>query len=205
MASCTLQECVCLSVKLGPRPGPGGGHGHVLGCPGTGSQRGGVSSAPPPDSSPLIGRGCYDVVGIADRNPSARRRAGGIVRHPGLCYVFAYSPGCGRVLAAAARSGVPAAAAAAAAMVSPVTVVSARASEPVSGAHRPGDWAAAGQAAGGRGRGRDLAAVGVPGREVGAVKAPPPPLPGPAAPLLHAAPARPPPEGGKQWACDSEA
>ena len=177
MASCTLQECVCLSVKLGPRPGPGGGHGHVLGCPGTGSQRGGVSSAPPPDSRPLIGRGCYDVVGIADRNPSARRRAGGIVRHPGLCYVFAYSPGHGRVLAAAARSGVPAAAAAAAAMVSPVTVVSARASEPVSGAHRPGDWAAAGQAAGGRGRGRDLAAVGVPGREVGAVKAPPPTAP----------------------------
>ncbi|XP_025784505.1 lysoplasmalogenase-like protein TMEM86A [Puma concolor] len=37
-----------------------------------GSQRGGVSSAPPPDSRPLIGRGCYDVVGIADRNPSAR-------------------------------------------------------------------------------------------------------------------------------------
>lgn len=24
VAACTLQECVCFSVKLGPRPGPGG-------------------------------------------------------------------------------------------------------------------------------------------------------------------------------------
>lgn len=163
----------------------------------------GGALAPPPYSSPLIGRGRYDVVGTADRNLSAGR-AGGIVRRPRLCYVFAYLPGRWRALAAAARSGVPAAAAAAAAaMVSPVTVVSERASEPVSGAagaHRPGDWAAAGQAAGGRGK----AGISRCPREGGGrCHGTPRPL-RPAALLLHAAPARP-LEGGKQWARDSEA
>lgn len=80
----------------------------------------------PTHSSHLIGPACGDVVGIADRTPSARR-AGGTVRHPGLCYLVVSPPGHGHVPAAAARSGVPAAAAAA--MVSPVTVVSERASE----------------------------------------------------------------------------
>lgn len=85
--------------------------------------------APPrPHCSPLIGHVCGDVVGIADRNPSAPH-AGGIVRHPGLCYVVVFSPSYCRVLAAAAWRGVSAAAAVAAAMVSPVTVVSERASE----------------------------------------------------------------------------
>lgn len=70
-----------------------------------------------------------------------------------------------------------AAAAAAAAMVSPVTVVSERASEPVSGAagaHRPGDWAAAGQAVGGRGRAGIPRRLASPGGEAGAVKGPAP-------------------------------
>lgn len=132
---------------------------------------------PAPDSSPLIGGMCRDVMGIADRNPSARR-AGGIVRHPGLCYVFAYSPGRRRVLAAAARSGVSAAAAAAAAMVSPVTVVSERASERASvrRGRSPPAWGLGCGRPGRRGprKGRDPAAVDVPGREAGAVKGPAP-------------------------------
>lgn len=85
------------------------------------------SLLPPPtpaaDSSLLIGRVCSDVVGIADKNPQRPAR-GRCCPSLGLCYVVASSPGCGRVLAAAAWSRVPAAAAAASAMVSPVTVVS---------------------------------------------------------------------------------
>lgn len=85
--------------------------------------------APPrPHCSPLIGHVCGDVVGIADRNPSAPH-AGGIVRHPGLCYVVIFSPGYWRVRPLQPGEGVSAAAAVAAAMVSPVTVVSERASE----------------------------------------------------------------------------
>lgn len=91
-------------------------------------------------------------MGISDPTPQLPAR-GRYCRLPRLCCVVAALPGRGRAVAAAARSGVPASASAA--MVSPVTVVSERASEPVSGAagaHRPGDWTAEGQAAGGRGR-----------------------------------------------------
>lgn len=112
--------------------------------------------------------------GIAERTPGARR-AGGIVGHPRLCYVVAFSPNRRRVLAAAAGRGVPVAVAATvAAMVSPVTVVSERTSDRASvrrgpsppawglGCGRPNYW--------GLRKGRDPAVAGVPGREAVAVK-----------------------------------
>ena len=127
-------------------------------------------SAPTP-SSHLIGPACGDVVGIADRTPSARR-AGGTVRHQVLCYLVASSPGHRHVLAAAAQRGVPAAAAAA--MVSPLTVVSERAREPVfcsAGAPRPGDCMEAGRAPVGRGRAGGPRSGPVLWREAVAVRA----------------------------------
>lgn len=143
--------------------------------------------------------------GIAERTPGARR-AGGIVGHPRLCYVVAFSPNRRRVLAAAAGRGVPVAVAATvAAMVSPVTVVSERTSDRASvrrgpsppawglGCGRPNYW--------GPRKGRDPAVAGVPGREAVAVK---PPVPQTRGALLPRAPARS-REGGAQWARDSEA
>lgn len=143
------QLCACLLAKLAPQPWgvavtfrdalPRLQKGRGLESPpmpgvggppfqrrNRGSLAGAASWAPPiRGSSPLIGWICGDVVRFTDSTPSAGR-AGGIVLHP--CFV----PSSAHLaLGASWRCNperVPAAAAAA--MVSPVTVVSARAREP---------------------------------------------------------------------------
>lgn len=135
----------------------------------------GVSSSPRPSiPARSLAVSAVTLWGIAERTPSARC-AGGIVGHPGLCYVVAFSPDSRRVLAAAAGSGVPVAVAV---MVSPVTVVSERTGDQASvrrgrspsawglGCGRPNYW--------GPRKGRDPAVAGVPWREAVAVKPPAP-------------------------------
>lgn len=138
----------------------------------------------PRPSSHLIGSVCGDVAGLADRTPSAGRR-GGVVRHPGLCYLVASSPGHRHILTTVAQSRVPAAATTAA-MVSPVTVVSEQqASEPVfcaAEAPRPGGCTAAAKPLGPR-RGGDPAEAASP---AGGGHCQGLPAPRPTAPFLRA-------------------
>lgn len=218
------QERVCLSAKLF-HPGIG-----IMvtfrNAFGTASRKGGASRAPPPGpcekplfqlqdpgtrlappgglppaprhgSSQLIGRVRDDVVGSQKEIPA-----------PGAPEVFFVSSGYLRPrfltwpLQPAARLS---AAHIAAAMVSPVTVVSeGAASEPVSpaaGAPRFGDWAAAGQAAGGRGSAGILRRPAAPGGRRALVRPPPPQTRGAPPPCTRVRPR----ERGQQWARDSEA
>lgn len=218
VAVCPGKEC--LSLNQARSSSRNWGYGHVLGClwhcfpwrprlPPPRSRSpwdlAGVSSRLRPHTpARSLALSAVTSWGIADRNLSAPH-AGGIVRHLGLCFVVAFSPCHWRVLAAAAWRGVPAAAAAvAAAMVSPVTVVSERASERANvwrgrsppawglGCCQPSHW--------GPREGRSPAAAG------GCCQGPW--LPRPAMPFLRLPPVRLPArprEGGTQWARDWEA
>lgn len=136
-------------VPLRPRPRPGVG-GPPFQRRNRGSPAGAASRAPPTRGfGPFIGWVCGDVVGFTDSTPSTRR-AGGTVLHPSFVQSSAHLALGSSWRCNPERVSAPAAASA---MVSPVTVVSARAREPATKPPRAWDEAAASRAAeGGGGR-----------------------------------------------------